>query len=641
MEETNFVSDDLATRHDLLPLPGFPPDAVPFAMRTTVALLLAYLVAFALQLDTASSAGVCVAIVAQPSPGMALSKAFWRAAGTLLGGVAALAMIAAFPQDRTMLLLGFALWLGACTFVAASLRDFRSYGAVLAGYTVGIIAVNGIDAPGGAWSSALDRVAAILIGIAAVAVVNLVLARPAAFEALLRALEGHLAAVTALAVATLEGKAAPGEWASVSMGTPILELQTQATYAASELPGGRARRDGAMAAIAGLLGMLSACRALAAAPADPATAPWLTGAAASLQGRPAAADPPPPATPVTAFAAERTQALLAQHAAACEGLRVLREGGRMAEHVRMSRHHDVIGALMSAIRTIVAVGVGCVFCVVAGWPGSTLLLVQEAAFVALLGMTPNPSAAGEAMGIALVPAAVSAGVVGFSLLPLTSGFVPFALVVAPFAFALALAGRYPGLQRFSSGFLLYFTLLLAPSNQESFDLSEFLNIVLIQCLAVAFMVLSFRLVLPVSRQRRLLRIADAVVTDLQATLRRGRTGDAARTNLREYDRMAQAEVWSGRPTPARRAVLQRLGALIDLDLELRRAWAGLSPRLPAPLQRVARTALLSADPAQLQQAAEALCREPEGLQAASGLHAASQRLAAEQRALRHYAVTPN
>ena len=172
------VSATIEPAHEpWLLLPGFMPDALGFAFRATASLLLAYLVAFAIQLDTASSAGLCVAIVAQPTPGMAMSKAVYRAIGTVTGGVAAIILVAIFPQDRTMLLAGFTLWLGACTFVASLLRDFRSYGAVLCGYTVGIIAVAGIDAPAGAFLATLNRVAAILLGIASVAVVNL-LTRP-------------------------------------------------------------------------------------------------------------------------------------------------------------------------------------------------------------------------------------------------------------------------------------------------------------------------------------------------------------------------------------------------------------------------------------------------------------------------------
>jgi len=106
----------------LLQLPGFQPDALFFATRTALSMLLAYYVAFAAQVDSASSAGVCVAIVAQPSAGMSTAKAIYRIIGTLVGGCVGLALVAAFPQDRVMLLAGFALWLAVCTFVATLLR---------------------------------------------------------------------------------------------------------------------------------------------------------------------------------------------------------------------------------------------------------------------------------------------------------------------------------------------------------------------------------------------------------------------------------------------------------------------------------------------------------------------------------------
>ena len=131
--------------------------------------MLAYLIAFWAQLESASTAGLCVAIVAQSSPGMALSKAAYRVLGTVLGGIVAVAVVGVFGQDRTLMLVAFTLWLGECTFVAALLRDFRSYGAVLCGYTVGIIAIASIDAPQAALITTLDRVAAILLGVACVA----------------------------------------------------------------------------------------------------------------------------------------------------------------------------------------------------------------------------------------------------------------------------------------------------------------------------------------------------------------------------------------------------------------------------------------------------------------------------------------
>ena len=153
------------------------------------------------------------------------------------------------------------------------------------------------------------------------------------------------------------------------------------------------------------------------------------------------------------------------------------------------------------------------------------------------------------------------------------------------------------------------------------------------------MILAFRLVLPVSRKRRLLRIADAIGADLQRTLQHGRRLDQAPTDLLEYDRMAQAATWAGRRTPARAAVLDRMGQMIDLDLELRRAWSGLArPGLDGDAVREAQAALLAHEPAALEASAGALVADPEAAVAVSGLHAAAQILAKQQHALRHYGM---
>ena len=629
-----------ARRESFLILPGFMPDAIGYAVRTTAALLLAYLVAFAIQLDSASSAGLCVAIVAQPTPGMAVSKAAWRAIGTVLGGAVALALVAAFPQNRTALLAGFTVWLGLCTFVAALLRDFRSYGAVLCGYTVGIIAISGIDSPDGALLATLNRVAAILLGILSIAVVNTLLSRPVAFEHLVDALRDRLATARTLALAALAGQDLPQEPLPAQVGAEILALRTDASYAAAELADGRSRRAGATAAIAGLLGMLSATRAIATglhqAP-DPATRRTLDEASAALASN-AAIPPlgPLPADPQAAAILDRTRELLFQHALVQNGLRTLRGEG-VATRVQLPEHRDYIGAGLSAARTVIAVCLGCVFCIYAGWPGATGLLVQQAAFTALLGMQPNPSAAGLGMGLSLPIPAAAGAVIVFLLLPLGSGFVPFALAVGPFAFAAALAARHPATARFGPGMLLYLTLLLSPANTEAFDLPSYVNNVLVQAIAVLFMLLAFRLVLPVSPRRRLARVASAITRQVRLALD-GTTLDLDRIAARclRVDRLAQAQIWLGRPTPVRLAVLQRLSNFSELDAALRRAQSGM---------RLLGRPMPPSDPAALDAASREMLADPDGnpehlLLAAAGLHGAAFLLREQARALRHYGLLP-
>ena len=102
----------------------FPaPSAWAFALRIWLAMVLALYAGFWLQLSGASSAAVCVAILAQPKRGQALSKALYRFLGTLAGGAISILLIGAFGQDRVLLLVSVATWLGLCVFVAHFLQD--------------------------------------------------------------------------------------------------------------------------------------------------------------------------------------------------------------------------------------------------------------------------------------------------------------------------------------------------------------------------------------------------------------------------------------------------------------------------------------------------------------------------------------
>src|SRR5260370_21903413 len=69
--------------------------------------------------------------------------------GTLVGAVMSVVLVACFPQDRILFLGALALWGAACSFVSALLRNFASYSAMLAGYSMAIIAGDLLGATGG------------------------------------------------------------------------------------------------------------------------------------------------------------------------------------------------------------------------------------------------------------------------------------------------------------------------------------------------------------------------------------------------------------------------------------------------------------------------------------------------------------
>lgn len=460
------------------------PDAVSYATRLALAMLAAYFVSFLIQLDSASSAGACVGIVMQASRGMAVSKAFYRTLGTLAGGAAAL------------------------------LRDFRAYGAVLAGYTVAVISVGQVSNPANVLLTTLDRVAAILIGIVCVALVNAVFIVAFAHEYLLAELRRHLREARDTALAVLDNGARPLRDVSLDRAADLLALRTDAAYASAELA------DALLVERAASLARDHACARLAV----DATA------AGELAGVP--------------------------------------------RRVRIPSEPDRAAAVLNALRAMTATGLGAVLCVAGGDPTTTLLLIQLAAFVALLGLTPNPSAAAAAFLPALPFGAALAGGVVFGLLPLSSGFGPFALAVGPVTFAIGLAARHPRTAPYAPGLLIYFTVLLSPSNVQGFNLLTFANLVLQLAVASVLTGVAFRLVLPVDPWR-LLHVADRVVRSLRRALQGAGTDGGHWQPSLAYDRLAQGLLWARLRRPRPHLIVTRLCLLAEADAAATHAWHGL------------------------------------------------------------------
>src|SRR5579863_6392639 len=142
-----------------------------FGLRLWASVCLALYVAFYLELDNAFWAGTSAAIVCQPQLGASLRKGWFRLIGTIVGAVVSVVLVACFPQDRVLFLAGVTLWAAACAFAATVLRNFASYAAALAGYTVAIVAADLLRATGGvnanaAFLLAVTRATELCIGIA-------------------------------------------------------------------------------------------------------------------------------------------------------------------------------------------------------------------------------------------------------------------------------------------------------------------------------------------------------------------------------------------------------------------------------------------------------------------------------------------
>src|SRR6266446_6820867 len=157
---------------------GFPLSAWAFALRIWAAMMVALYAAFWLQLESASSAAVTVGILALQTRGHVYQKAVYRVLATIVGVAASFVIAGLFSQSRSLFVVGFAGWLGLCVYVGGLLDGNRAYSGILCGYTVAVVAVTQIDSPQNIFSAGVNRGAAILVGIAALALISDVFAAP-------------------------------------------------------------------------------------------------------------------------------------------------------------------------------------------------------------------------------------------------------------------------------------------------------------------------------------------------------------------------------------------------------------------------------------------------------------------------------
>ena len=611
----------------------WPPGTTVFIAKTWLALAIAFYAAFVLELAGASSCGICVLILAQPTQGMVLSKAIYRIGGTLVGVVAAMLISAAFPQDRTMLIASFAIWIGAMTAVATLLRDFRAYGCVLAGYTVAIVSISNIDAANATFSAAINRVAAILVGVAAITLANILLSSADATRSLAAKLRAALTEVIGLAGTAMDDHRHLDAEAFVAMAGRLTALRSEIGFALPEKPNGRARAAGARSALLGLFESISAIQAVAVGlatvgPVSPAgaAAMALTKRAIHRQ-RPEACLPAfddatvaalrAGAMPVEdAFLLDRLRFLITTIGDVRDGMRSLRLGRWPRRSAALPVHHDRVAVVLNATRVIVAIAIVAVLSIWSNQPDTTAALIFTAVFVSLGSLQPDPRGMGNAGLFGMPIVALLGALYAFFVFPNIEGYPLFILSLLPLVALmcwLVMIGQ-PGY-----GLIIGVLTMaqIAPANVQTLDPSSFVASASMLVPSGVAIFMAFRLVLPVQPAQRRLRLALGVGASLRNALADADRRTQPRAGL-HYDRLSQFMTWQrGAPvTLARRRTMERLIDLGFLAYALRRSWRALDRAracVPPDLDTRARQVLPTLSP-----------EETDGLARAYLGHAAGQ-----------------
>jgi uncharacterized membrane protein YccC len=238
-------------------------------------------------------------------------------------------------------------------------------------------------------------------------------------------------------------------------------------------------------------------------------------------------------------------------------------------------------------------------------------------------------------------AATFAGIARFALLNGVQGFPMLAMVMAPVIFFGCFLSLKP--KTFGIGFIVivFFPVLLGPSNPQSYDALTFLLNAFLVVVAAVILSIVVRLILPITPAQQRVFALDSARRALADALV-GQGGDATTRTSLNADRLFQFANYSSGSGAVRRANLHHAFALARLEAaaarahaELRRLWSIGALRGAIPR---ARDALAAGDDRGLETAARELIRAASGQDRAVRLttaRAASDLVTASRTITRH------
>ena len=515
----------------LPPLPAWVNSAgFAFALRNWFASMLALYIAFALQLDSPVWSWLTVWIVAQPTPGMVLSKSLYRVLGTIAGAALAVVLMALFAQTPELFVLALALLVGGCTVASNILTNFRAYATVLAGYTAGIVASDAINAPDQVFFIATARGSAILVGIACGILINSLFA-PHRSEGVTR---HRLAEILKMAAHRAVFSWRGPQEERIKIGDALIHeaiaINTLVEYAAAESGTFRLQANNARSLLAHIFGMISARRSLDAHlhrcgwPEHEALQIFHSIAIDLLNELPEQLDHGKIDEQLESIGEVRDQLALlhpeddsasAQDAISArlvidrmddllENLGHALSNWRDIVQERWERqptrvlnfHRDVRAAWINGLRAFVAICITGAFWIGTAWPHGPEALVFVSILLSLFSSFPRPDRVGWAFFLASTPGAVLGLFCKYLILPMSSGFEYLIVATCPFLILLGLVMANPATTTAAVAFAFVFLNLTGPANPMVYDLADSLNSAIAIEFGVLAGMLAYILILP-------------------------------------------------------------------------------------------------------------------------------------------------
>ncbi|CAN0627083.1 Fusaric acid resistance protein [Burkholderia multivorans] len=476
--------------------------------KTVLAVVIAAGVSMRIELASPRTAMVTVVILMMHQhSGMVLARGFYRGVGMLVGNLAAIALIGAFPQERVLFLTALVMWIGCCTWGAAYLRNYQSYGFVLAGYATCIAALPSIDRPYDIIANFVTGLSEVSIGILSAGLVSALVLPLHVRAMLMKTGQDHYADGMEFVRATLTQTLTPDErnrryLRIIAARAQLENLRSAAVFedhdlrvrndimtrmagqfldaiarvhalhqylarlsyasddraarlvraccadAAQSLPAGTPGQPFDLRSVESVADALD--RAIARLPADVTLAQTLTDVAALRDA----------GTGVSLL----RQALVSLRAYLADFI-ALRQPSRdvapstPARPLKVSTTANRMVSAAAGLRAIVAIGAVSIFWIASGWSAASGAVVSATIASALYSIMPAPAAATRQVALGCAVAWIASLFFNFALLPGLDGFASLAVALALFIMVGSYLNTFPQTAAFGLGFNIYFCFL--------------------------------------------------------------------------------------------------------------------------------------------------------------------------------------
>ncbi len=492
--------------------------------------MVAFYIACAAQLESPHWAWLTVWIVAQPTPGMVLSKSLYRVIGTVSGCILAIILISCFSQTPEFFVLALATIVGGCTWLSQMLTNFRAYATVLAGYTAGIVAADAINSPQDVFYIAMARSSCIIIGIMTSVVITGFFAPHRAKDETLAKIRQALVLAAKRAVYSYKADNHVRLQIGKELITRCIALDTLIEYAAAESASFRLQANNARSLIAHILGIVSARRAL---DAHLIRCGWprhnllnvfheviidylnemperlehnridsLLDEIRQIRDQLKRLHPEAETSNMSELVSERfvidRLEDLIDHiiGALTDWNEILHDRHDKTPLLTLNFHRDLRAARINALRAFVAVSATGAFWIASAWPDGPGALIFVAILTSLFAAHPNPDRVGWAFFKIAFFAALAALICKYAVLTSVANFETGAVVLGLFLIPMGLFMAFPRTNASAISFSLVFLNLTQPANPMTYDLAGSINTAVATLVGIFFSTVAYVLIYP-------------------------------------------------------------------------------------------------------------------------------------------------